>query len=201
MINTRSGILISFCKSTKLTSFAGLIKYVTGSYTYLLLPTNTWVGDLILNTNLFNIDLIKTCFIELGFKYFKTVITYIKNLNSSSLMFNLMLIYKKKGQYARAAGTFCKIINIDFFKELMLIQLPTSKRKWINWNSIAISGRVSNIFHKKEIFGKAGYNRSNNIRPTVRGVAMNPVDHPHGGRTKSNSPEVTPWGKIAKFNK
>lgn len=53
-------------------------------------------------------------------------------------------------------------------------------------------GRVSNIFHKKEIFGKAGYFRNLNVRSTVRGVAMNPVDHPHGGRTKSSSPEITP---------
>lgn len=47
--------------------------------------------------------------------------------------------------------------------------------------------------------GKAGINRNFGIRPTVRGVAMNPVDHPHGGRTKTNSPELTPWNKIAKL--
>jgi len=49
--------------------------------------------------------------------------------------------------------------------------------------------------------GKAGINMNRGYRPTVRGVAKNPVDHPHGGRTKTNSPERTPWGKTAKYNK
>lgn len=61
-------------------------------------------------------------------------------------------------------------------------------------------GRASNIFYKNQFFSKAGYNRNLGIRPSVRGVAMNPVDHPHGGRTKTNSPEVTPWGKVTKKN-
>jgi large subunit ribosomal protein L2 len=53
-------------------------------------------------------------------------------------------------------------------------------------------GRASNIFKKKEITGKAGRNVLKGFRPSTRGVAMNPVDHPHGGRTKTNSPELTP---------
>lgn len=201
LYKTKSGIIISLFKPSKLTSFIGLIKYTTGSYTYILLPSQTWIGDLILSLSLFNKDLINTCFIELGFKNYKSIITYVKNLAPSSLIFNLMLHINKGGQYAKSAGTFCKIINVDFTRELILIQLPTMQRKWINWNCVAILGRTSNVFHKKEIFGKAGYYRNINVRPTVRGVAMNPVDHPHGGRTKTNSPELTPWGKIAKFNK
>ena len=51
------------------------------------------------------------------------------------------------------------------------------------------------------MIGKAGRNRWLGVRPTVRGVAMNPVDHPHGGNTKTNSPEVSPWGWVAKRNK
>lgn len=176
-----------------------MLKYSTGSYSYIILPHNIWIGDLIFASNTFNVDLTKICFIELGFKLYKSVITYIKNLQPSFLIFNVCL--KTYGQYAKAAGVFCKIISIDFDKELILIQLPTLQKKWISWLSIAMIGRVSNIFHKKEIFGKAGYFRLKNVRPSVRGVAMNPVDHPHGGRTKSNSPEVTPWGKIAKFSK
>lgn len=197
--NTKSGVIVSAGKPTNATYFVGLLKYNTGSYTYIILPQNVWIGGLILVTNTFNINLTKICFIELGLKLYKSVITYLKNLQPSSLIFNLCL--KTTGQYAKAAGTFCKIITIDLDKELILVQLPTTKKKWIYWWSIAVTGRVSNIFHKKEIFGKAGYYRLANKRPAVRGVAMNPVDHPHGGRTKSNSPEVTPWGKIAKHNK
>jgi large subunit ribosomal protein L2 len=62
-------------------------------------------------------------------------------------------------------------------------------------------GRNSNIWRFKEIVGKAGRNINRGFKSSVRGVAMNPVDHPHGGRTKTNSPEKTPWGKIAKFKK
>jgi large subunit ribosomal protein L2 len=57
------------------------------------------------------------------------------------------------------------------------------------------------MLNQSGVVGKAGLNRNVNLRPRVRGVAMNAVDHPHGGRSKTNSPEVTPWGKIAKKNR
>ena len=87
---------------------------------------------------------------------------------------------------------YCKLITINFNKHLVLIELPTLLRKLIKFNTLVTKGRSSNIFHKNEISGKSGYSRLLNLRPTIRGVAMNPVDHPHGGRTKTNSPEVTP---------
>jgi large subunit ribosomal protein L2 len=92
-------------------------------------------------------------------------------------------------------------LEINKTKNLILIEFPTKLKKWVYGYKLATLGRASNIFHKQEIFGKAGYYRLLNNRPTVRGVAMNPVDHPHGGRTKTSSPEVTPWGRIAKWNK
>lgn len=67
--------------------------------------------------------------------------------------------------------------------------------------NIVTVGRASNIDNLNNFFSKAGYKRKLNYRPNVRGVAMNPVDNPHGGRTKTNSPELTPWGKIAKIGK
>jgi large subunit ribosomal protein L2 len=105
------------------------------------------------------------------------------------------------GKYSISAGTYCKVLHIYKIKKVTLIELPTKTRKIISNDSIVITGRVSNRLNTSKCFGGAGSNRRINIRPTVRGVAMNPVDHPHGGRTKTNSPEVTPWGRIAKFNK
>lgn len=126
--------------------------------------------------------------------------TILKCLPELTLFYNLSINTSVGGQYARAAGTFCQIIEINRIKELVLIELPTKERRWLSWYTLATVGRVSNIFSKNQIWGKAGYFRNMNVRPTVRGVAMNPVDHPHGGRTKVNVPEVTPWGKIAKHS-
>lgn len=126
--------------------------------------------------------------------------TVLKYLQNHSIFFNLVLNFNKGGQYAKAAGTFCLMIQLNFEKKLAFIQLPTKKTLWVSWYCVGTLGRCSNVDSKKQFLTKAGYNRHKNIRPTVRGVAMNPVDHPHGGRAKTNSPEVTPWSKVAKFN-
>lgn len=73
-----------------------------------------------------------------------------------------------------------------------MLSLPSGKEQRVPLTAVAVLGRNSNIKHKREIVGKAGANRASGIRPTVRGVAMNPVDHPHGGRTKTSQPEVSP---------
>lgn len=178
--------------SSQKKSLIGLLKFSNGSYTCILLPSHVWVGSLVIVSNSkhnFIINSNKICFI-----------TCIQFLKPFEIFFNLTdTFYKNK--YARAAGVYCKLITINFNKNLVLIELPTFVRKLIKFNTLVTKGRSSNIFHKNEIFGKAGYSRLLNIRPTVRGVAMNPVDHPHGGRTKTNSPEVTPWNKIAKYNR
>jgi large subunit ribosomal protein L2 len=73
-----------------------------------------------------------------------------------------------------------------------VVQLPTNKTKTILSTCFASLGRASNIEFNNQFFSKAGYYRNKGFRPKVRGVAMNPVDHPHGGRTKTSSPELTP---------
>lgn len=65
------------------------------------------------------------------------------------------------------------------------------KRKYFSLNCFATIGRNANIYKKYNVIGKAGYNRLLGYSSIVRGVAMNPVDHPHGGRTKTNKPEVS----------
>jgi large subunit ribosomal protein L2 len=81
---------------------------------------------------------------------------------------------------------------MNFNKDLVKVQLPTGLIKIISIYCLVTLGRASNYNNKKEFLTKAGFNRNLGFRPIVRGVAMNPVDHPHGGRTKTNSPELTP---------
>jgi large subunit ribosomal protein L2 len=116
----------------------------------------------------------------------------LKYLNYNVIFFNLELQPNTGGKYARSAGTFCKLISINLEKNFAKVVLPTGKIKIISIYCLVSLGRASNIFYKNQFISKAGYNRNLGIRPSVRGVAMNPVDHPHGGRTKTNSPEVTP---------
>lgn len=199
---TISGVVLTITRSSAHSSFTGLVKYFNGGYTYIRLPHNVWIGSLILTMPFFSSELIRRVYwrLDLHELLFKTIITYVEFFKPGMLISSVCLSILKGSQYARSAGTFCKILEIKDLKELVYIELPTTKPMWISFLCLGINGRMSNIAHKREVYGKAGYNRRLNIRPSVRGVAMNPVDHPHGGRTKSNSPEVTPWGKIAKHS-
>ena len=78
------------------------------------------------------------------------------------------------------------------------IKLPSGKLLNLLPHSYATIGVLANPEHNKKIIGKAGINRLKGIRPSVRGIAMNPVDHPHGGRTNGGCPSMTPWGKITR---
>ena len=122
----------------------------------------------------------------------------MKVLPIETIFFNLELKPALGGKYARSAGTYCTVIKEDEDKKLHTIKLPTGNTVIVSSYCLVTLGKASNPLHYKNCPGKAGFNYKKGIRPTVRGVAMNPVDHPHGGRTKTSSPEVTPWGKIAK---
>jgi large subunit ribosomal protein L2 len=90
-----------------------------------------------------------------------------------------------------APGTFCQVL--DFFKEFGLtkIVLPSKKSIFLPCSYFVLLGKNSQQQQKFCYLGKAGINKNNGFKPKVRGVARNPVDHPHGGRTKSNKPEVS----------
>lgn len=93
--------------------------------------------------------------------------------------------------YSSSAGSFCQLIE----KKLKCkVRLPSGKIILLPNNYFGTLGCVSNLQHKSICIGKAGKNRLKGIRPSVRGIAMNPVDHPHGGRTNGGRPSVTPWG-------
>jgi len=101
-------------------------------------------------------------------------------------------------QYVRSSGTKARLIAFDKTQHTCLLQLPSGVKKIFSYYSFALLGPLSISFHKKRLNGKAGFWRKFGRKPIVRGVAMNAVDHPHGGRTKSVKNQRTPWGKITK---
>lgn len=102
-------------------------------------------------------------------------------------------------QYCRSPGTSSRIIKFDHILHTVLLQLPSKVKKIISYYSLAFLGKVSLKLSMKCTSNKAGYWRNFGFKPVVRGVAMNPVDHPHGGRAKSIKYPRTPWGKTTKF--
>jgi large subunit ribosomal protein L2 len=95
-------------------------------------------------------------------------------------------------KFIRAAGTAA--IVMQRVEGGCKIKLPSGQIIVLPLHSSAVLGVVSNSEHSRVVLGKAGRNRLLGIRPSVRGIAMNPVDHPHGGRTNGGRPSCTPWG-------
>ncbi len=124
--------------------------------------------------------------LKLGFR------TKLNNIPMGTIVNNISNGINSSGQYARSAGTSAQLIQLD--KKYAKLKLPSNKILKVSVNSYANIGVVSNEKHNLVSLGKAGRNRNLNRRPVVRGIAMNPVDHPHGGRTNGGRPSVTPWG-------
>lgn len=120
----------------------------------------------------------------------------LKDIPVGSTVFNVELEAGKGGKYVRSAGTGAILLRKPEGKALL--RLPSGTRIQVSLECTATVGRVGGEEHRMESIGKAGRNRNRGWRPTVRGEAMNPVDHPHGGRTRGGRPEVTPWGRRAK---
>ena len=127
-------------------------------------------------------------------------IYFLKDFNVGDFVYNIELKPNKGGQLARSAGTCGQILQKN--KEgFVLVKLPSGEHRLIPENCKAFLGVVSNEEHKNRVIAKAGRSRWLNKRPTVRGVAMNPIDHPHGGgegKTSGGRPSVTPWGHYTK---
>ena len=119
--------------------------------------------------------------------------TLIDNIPAGSIVHSLTSSSNKnKTIFSRSAGTYCQLIQKGL-KECK-VRLPSGSIITTPFDSYATLGVISNVNQKFTVLGKAGRNRLKGIRPTTRGVAMNPVDHPHGGRTNGGRPSVTPWG-------
>ena len=119
--------------------------------------------------------------------------TALTDIPTGSLINNLSINNLKNSTYIRSAGTFGQIIQKGL--DVCKIKLPSNKILEVPTSALATIGSVSNKQHNLIVKGKAGRSRYLGVRPGVRGIAMNPVDHPHGGRTNGGRPSVTPWGK------
>jgi large subunit ribosomal protein L2 len=120
----------------------------------------------------------------------------LKNIPAGSLIYALESIPGNGASIVRAAGTHARLVGKDDDR-YCLVELPSGETRLFNSNCRASIGSLSNSDHENRRLGKAGDNRNKGVRPTVRGVAMNPIDHPHGGgegRTSGGRHPVTPWG-------
>lgn len=173
-------------------------------YKYILAPDSLEIGT-ILNFNIKSILKNKTDENQLQMnKVYKIPGNrlMLKDIPIGSKIYNIELLPNKGGQLVRSAGTTASILQIQ--SKYAKIKLPSNEERLILNTCLASIGQVSNKFHNKVNIKKAGRNRWLNKRPTVRGVAMNPVDHPHGGgegKTSGGRHPVTPWGKLTKGKK
>lgn len=191
---TNLALIISLNYLNKSSCFIGLIKYSNNSMSYIKLSNGLFIGNFT-----------KSIDRPINFSFnFKNVLGsfIILNLAPKHCVFsNIISIDSNKSNYAKSAGNYLSIIKRIKELNIFILKLPTGIKKYFSGLSKATVGRNSNFLNKFTVTGKAGINRLKGFRPGVRGVAMNPVDHPHGGRTKTNQPEMSPWGWIAKRNK
>ena len=154
-------------------------------HSYILAPKNLCIGSLVRSGS--------EAEIKLGHAL------PLSRIPVGSLLHNLSISEGKRGQYCRAAGTYAQLIQKT--KNFARVRLVSGEQRLITLNSYASLGVVSNENLSLNTVGKAGRNRWYGRRPHVRGVAMNPIDHPHGGgegKTSGGRPSVTPWGKPTK---
>lgn len=164
------------------TAFINLICYINGMLSYCLATQGLKKRNVLRTTNFF-------------LEYTNGYTMKLKNIPEGSLLHSVEIKESVGGTLARAAGTACVLLK-KFNINQILIRLPSKEEIFLTQNCIATIGRVSNINHKFLYLYKAGQNRWKNKRPIVRGVARNPIDHPHGGG--GGKPSVTLWGKVAK---
>jgi len=165
--------------------FIALITYTDGIKSYILAPAKLSVGQ--------RLTFSKQAPLVAGNRL------TLEHIPVGTEIYNLELFPGKGGQIIRSAGSAGQVLAVE--DNYALVKLPSGEVRKVHKTVYASIGRVSNESHMLENIGKAGRNRWRGVRPAVRGSAMNPVDHPHGGGEGRQpiglkSPK-TPWGKIA----
>ena len=167
------------------TAFIALIKYEDGELAYIIAPQRLGVGDKVIAGE--KVDVKPGCAMPL------------RSVPIGTIIHNIEMKPGKGGQIARSAGAFAQIVGRD--QTYAIIRLGSGEQRLIHGDCMATIGAVSNPDQSNIKLAKAGRNRWMGKRPSVRGVAMNPVDHPHGGgegKTSGGRHPVTPWGKSTK---
>jgi len=162
-----------------------LITYADGEKRYILAPEGLQVGHTIMNGP------------EAEFRVGNTL--PLANIPLGTVIHNVELVPGKGGQLARSAGNACQLLAKE--GKYATLRMPSGEMRRTFTNCRATIGQVGNDEHMNVVLGKAGRSRWLGRRPKVRGVVMNPVDHPHGGgegRTSGGRHPSTPWGKPTK---
>jgi len=168
------------------TARIALIKYLDGERRYILAPISTKVGDNVISTDGESEILPGNSLL-------------LKNIPVGTIIHNIELQIGRGGQIARTAGSSAVLMAKE--GKYALLKMPSGELRKVQLACRATIGQLSNAEHSNIKIGKAGRNRWLGKRPHVRGTAMNPVDHPHGGgegKTKGGRIPVTPWGKPTK---
>jgi len=165
-------------------AFIALLNYRDGEKRYILAPDEIKVGDIVVSGT--DVDIKPGNALPL------------ENIPTGTLVHNIELKPGKGGQMARSAGSYAQLMAKE--GKYAVLRLPSGEMRRVLLQCRATVGQVGNVEQENINIGKAGRSRWLGIRPTVRGVVMNPVDHPHGGG-EGKSPvgrnPVTPWGKPA----
>ena len=167
------------------TAFIALVKYEDGEKTYILAPQRIKVSDTIISSSSSDIK--------------PGNAMPFTGMPIGTIVHNVELKRGKGGQIARAAGSYAQFVGRD--GNYAQLRLSSGEMRLVRQECMATVGAVSNPDNSNQNCGKAGRNRNRGIRPSVRGVVMNPIDHPHGGgegRTSGGRHPVTPWGKPTK---
>jgi large subunit ribosomal protein L2 len=167
------------------TAFIALVEYTDGEQAYILAPQRLKVGDKVVAGS--KVDVRPGNAMPLS------------SIPVGTIVHNVELKPGKGGQIARSAGTYVQVVGKD--GSYVMLRMASGEQRMVRAECMATIGAVSNPDHQNISLGKAGRSRWLGRRPVVRGVAMNPVDHPHGGgegRTSGGRHPVTPWGKPTK---
>jgi len=171
------------------TAFIALVAYKDGEQSYILAPQRLGSGDKVISSrNAVDVKPGNTMPLE--------------KMPVGTIVHNVELKPAKGGQIARSAGTYVQYVGRD--QGWAIIRLNSGETRQVHGSCLATVGAVSNQDHSNTSIGKAGRSRWLGKRPVTRGVAMNPIDHPHGGgegRTSGGRHPVTPWGKPTKGKK
>ncbi|HJQ55860.1 MAG TPA: 50S ribosomal protein L2 [Vineibacter sp.] len=170
------------------TAFLALVKYADGEQAYILAPQRLRPGDQVVSGE--RVDIKPGNAMPLA------------NMPVGTIVHNVEMKPGKGGQIARSAGTYCQLVGKD--AGYAQLKLSSGEVRMVRGECLATIGAVSNPDQQNINYGKAGRIRWLGRRPVTRGVAMNPIDHPHGGgegRSSGGRHPVTPWGKPTKGKK
>jgi large subunit ribosomal protein L2 len=182
------GVVIRYEPDPNRRSYLILVFFSNGFFSYQICPSNLMLGS----------------YISSGSKVSNTQIgnsLSLIHISQGSKIFSVQFSKFSKNFFSRSAGSSCLLLIKNLKANFVILRLPSAEHRIVHSECFATLGIVSNFFQKFCYFSRAGQIRNLGKRPVVRGTAMNPVDHPHGGgagKTAGGRPSVTPWSVITK---